>query len=165
MSVITGAVLLLIGVVVAIILLAPGGDEEPTEFGAPDVEPESAPDATPEADEDAPDDYDGVWEGTFTQYDSDGGIHGFWDLTLEIQNGSVVHAEETSDEFDYDVCEWQIVEEDWSEPELYVEYVVVPEHQDGRSCAYSGDLELVFSPDSAVGVSNITSEGVLEPTG
>lgn len=149
-SVVAAGILLLIGIVGVFLFMSSSGDESssdrPDSSGSPAF------------------DVDGEWEGTLTQYDTNGDVHGFFDVSVTIEGAEVVHAEETSEEFDFDLCEWDVQGVTWSGNTLNFDYEVVPEHLD-QSCSPTGDAEITFHDYGAADISsNEVAEGVLYPT-
>ncbi|QVQ50514.1 hypothetical protein J4H86_16555 [Spiractinospora alimapuensis] len=151
-SVVAAAILLLVGVVGFVLFFADSeANEDPVS---------NRPGATGEG---PGFDVDGEWAGTLTQYDSSGDIHGFFDVSVTIEGNEVVHAEETSQDFAFDLCEWDVSGVVWTDDTLRFDYEVVPEHQD-QSCANTGDAEIVFHDWGAADISsNDVSDGVLYP--
>lgn len=159
-SVIAAGALLVIGVVGLVIFLsAPGGDTDTAADPAPPAADGDAPAGEPDSN------LDGTWEGTLTQYDASGGVVGYFDVTVVVEGNEVVHAEETSEVFDYDLCRWDVYDVTWSGDDLYFLYEVAPEDQEGQSCAPTGDAEIAFNDSGTANiVSGVTSEGVLTRT-
>lgn len=149
-SVVAAGILLLIGIVGFVLFMSPSGDD--TSGDRPDTTG-AGPDFN----------VDGEWEGTLTQYDYAGDVHGYFDVSITIEGNEVVHAEETSEEFDFDLCEWDVYGVTWNGNTLNFDYEVVPEHQH-QSCVNVGDAEVTFHDYGAADISsNEVAEGVLYP--